>query len=86
VVTERSAEPLPTLAPVTAPVRRPSTREPAPPREPRAITLGVAVATLAFWMIAVAKLLGNIGTQALHVHQAAFLVDHGSTPRMPRPL
>jgi predicted MFS family arabinose efflux permease len=42
----------------------------------------MALTMLGFWMIVIAKFLGNIGTQALHVHQAAFLVDHGSTPRL----
>jgi MFS family permease len=54
------------------------------PADPYAVTqnlaLLAAMATLPFWLITGAKLLGNICSQALHVHQAAFLVDHGVTP------
>lgn len=79
VVAERPAEPRPAIAPARPPGRAPEEHGPGPEG---AITLGMALATLGFWMIVVAKFLGNIGTQALHVHQAAFLVDHGSTPRL----
>jgi MFS family permease len=44
------------------------------------LSLAVALGTSPFWLIAAAKLFGNICSQALHVHQAAFLVDHGLTP------
>jgi MFS family permease len=39
--------------------------------------LGVALANRSFQLIALAVFLGNICSQMLHVHQAAFLVDHG---------
>jgi MFS family permease len=35
-----------------------------------------------FWLMAAATLAGNVCSQTLHVHQAAFLVDHGVTPMM----
>ena len=44
------------------------------------LTLALALTMLPFWLIAGAKFLGNICSQMLHVHQAAFLVDHGVTP------
>ena len=43
------------------------------------LTLLAALTTAPFWLIAGAKFLGNISSQTLHVHQAAFLVDHGVT-------
>ena len=67
-------------AAVSAPRARP-----AAPREPTGrdttadLTLLAAMATVPFWLIAGAKFLGNISSQTLHVHQAAFLVDHGVT-------
>jgi MFS family permease len=39
--------------------------------------LGLALASRSFQLIALAVFLGNICSQMLHVHQAAFLVDHG---------
>lgn len=44
------------------------------------LTLAGALATVPFWLIAAAMFLGNVCSQTLHVHQAAFLVDHGLTP------
>ena len=65
----------------------PGTLAPAPGPAPAsragaagAVPLAVALATAPFWLIAAAKFLGNICSQTLHVHQAAFLVDHGLTP------
>lgn len=46
----------------------------------RDLALRAALLTLPFWLIAGAKFLGNIASQALLVHQAAYLVDHGITP------
>lgn len=43
-------------------------------------SLSAALATRPFWVMAGAACLGNVCSQALHVHQAAFLVDHGATP------
>ena len=63
----------------------PSRARLAAPREARGsagateLTLLAAIATAPFWLIAGAKFLGNISSQTLHVHQAAFLVDHGVT-------
>jgi len=44
------------------------------------LTLVAAMATAPFWLITGAKFLGNLCSQTLHVHQAAFFVDHGMTP------
>jgi MFS family permease len=46
----------------------------------RDIALRAALLTWPFWLVAGAKFLGNTATQALLVHQAAYLVDHGITP------
>jgi MFS family permease len=40
-------------------------------------TLGEALRTQPFWLMIAAYFLGNICSQTLHVHQVAFLVDHG---------
>jgi predicted MFS family arabinose efflux permease len=40
-------------------------------------SLALALANPSFQLIALAVFLGNICSQMLHVHQAAFLVDHG---------
>ena len=60
----------------------PSPREPAargeagrPPAGDHA--LGLALANPSFRLIGLAVFLGSICSQTLHVHQAAFLVDHG---------
>ena len=42
-----------------------------------ALTLREASATWPFWLIVCAFFFGNVCSQTLHVHQAAFLVDHG---------
>jgi len=44
------------------------------------LTLVAAMVTAPFWLITGAKFLGNLCSQTLHVHQAAFFVDHGATP------
>jgi MFS family permease len=41
------------------------------------MTLGEAVRTQPFWMLMAAYFFGNIASQTLHVHQVAYLVDHG---------
>jgi MFS family permease len=46
----------------------------------RDLALRAALLTAPFWLIAGAKFLGNVASQALLVHQAAYLVDHGITP------
>jgi MFS family permease len=43
----------------------------------RDVTLGEAVRSQAFWLVMGAFFFGNICSQTLHVHQVAFLVDHG---------
>jgi predicted MFS family arabinose efflux permease len=46
----------------------------------RDLALRAALLTAPFWLIAGAKFLGNVASQALLVHQAAYLVDHGIAP------
>lgn len=61
------------------------TRHPHPQREVspgpaspvRAPTLREALRTTPFWLMLVTFLCGSICSQTLHVHQVAFLVDHG---------
>jgi MFS family permease len=43
----------------------------------RAVSLGEAVRTQPFWLLMAAFLFGNLCSQTLHVHQVAYLVDHG---------
>jgi MFS family permease len=52
------------------------------PAAPSDLSLAVVVVTLPFWLLAAATFLGNVCSQTLHVHQAAFLVDHGVTPML----
>jgi predicted MFS family arabinose efflux permease len=40
-------------------------------------TLGEAARTQAFWLLLAAFFFGNLCSQTLHVHQVAYLVDHG---------
>jgi len=69
-------------APPRAPVATPA---PAGPRRAvrvhganaRELTLSGAARTWAFWLVIAAFFFGNICSQTLHVHQVAFLVDHG---------
>jgi MFS family permease len=42
-----------------------------------AMTLGEAMRTQPFWLLLGAFFFGNICSQTLHVHQVAYLVDHG---------
>ncbi len=68
------------LPATAAPRPRPApARERGPGATGADLTLLAAVATVPFWLISGAKFLGNISSQTLHVHQAAFLVDHGVT-------
>jgi len=41
------------------------------------LTLSGAARTAAFWLVIAAFFFGNVCSQTLHVHQVAFLVDHG---------
>ncbi len=45
-----------------------------------AATLREAVRTLPFWLLVIAFFTGTYCSQTLHVHQVAFLVDHGISP------
>jgi MFS family permease len=60
-----------------------SSREQAPATQgaasagPAAVTLAQAVRSEAFWLMLAAFFFGNICSQTLHVHQVAYLVDHG---------
>lgn len=46
---------------------------------PKPLTLREAMRTAPFWLIVAAFFLGNVCSQTMHVHQVAFLVDHGVT-------
>jgi MFS family permease len=50
-------------------------------RRPRpashAMTLGQAMRTQPFWLLLAAFFFGNLSSQTLHVHQVAYLVEHG---------
>jgi MFS family permease len=49
-----------------------------PRRSPtHAMTLGQALRTQPFWLLMAAYFFGNVCSQTLHVHQVAYLVDHG---------
>ena len=43
----------------------------------RDLSLGEAIRTQPFWLVLGAYFFGNVCSQTLHVHQVAFLVDHG---------
>lgn len=63
---------------VRDPLRGP--RRSAPPSEPTGrgdVTLAQAARQRRFWLLGIAQVLGNMGSQMLLVHQAAYLVDHG---------
>jgi MFS family permease len=47
------------------------------PDFPGPITLRQAMRTLPFWLILAMFFFGNVSSQTLHVHQVAYLVDHG---------
>jgi MFS family permease len=64
-------------APGAVPPRRTAPAHPAGTAHD--LSLAAAMATLPFWLIAAAKFFGNLCSQMLHVHQAAFFVDHGVT-------
>jgi MFS family permease len=48
-----------------------------PMRRTTDMTLREAMATQAFWLLIAAYFFGNVSSQTLHVHQVAYLVDHG---------
>jgi MFS family permease len=41
------------------------------------VTLAQAMRTQVFWLLVAAFFFGNVSSQTLHVHQVAYLVDHG---------
>ena len=41
------------------------------------MTLGQAARTRPFWLLMIAAFFGNVCSQTFHVHQVAYLVDHG---------
>ena len=45
--------------------------------EPDFPTLGQAMRTTPFWLLMAMFFFGNVSSQTLHVHQVAYLVDHG---------
>ena len=45
--------------------------------EPRSLTLREATRMQSFWLLVGAFFFGNVSSQTLHVHQVAYLVDHG---------
>ena len=63
-------EPKP-VAPVAAPTAK------APGRGAAPLSLSEALRTQPFWLLLAAFFFGNVCSQTLHVHQVAFLVDHG---------
>lgn len=50
---------------------------PDPRRATADMTLREAMRTQAFWLLMAAYFFGNVSSQTLHVHQVAYLVDHG---------
>lgn len=63
-----------TPRPAVAQPRRAAKAARAAPRE---MTLGEALRTQPFWLVLGTFFFGNVCSQTLHVHQVAFLVDHG---------
>ena len=61
----------------------PKRRAPQPQRaddqvdEPPSITLGEALHMAPFWLMVASFFFGSVCSQTLHVHQVAYLVDHG---------
>lgn len=60
--------------PVVAPHTRAAKAQGAAAQE---MTLSEALRTQPFWLVLGAFFFGNVASQTLHVHQVAFLVDHG---------
>ena len=58
-------------------VPRPAQATNAPAGAAREMTLAEALRTQPFWLMLAAFFFGNVCSQTLHVHQVAFLVDHG---------
>lgn len=64
-----------------SPKRRDQARSGSDPRDsdPGLLTLREASRTEPFWLLVAAFFFGNVCSQTLHVHQVAYLVDHGLT-------
>lgn len=58
-------------------IQGPATLNPAKPRTGEAITLAEALRGQPFWLMLAAFFFGNVCSQTMHVHQVAYLVDHG---------
>jgi MFS family permease len=57
--------------------QNPENSRSVPRRGTADMTLREAMATQAFWLLIAAYFFGNVSSQTLHVHQVAYLVDHG---------
>ncbi|MGA8050433.1 MAG: MFS transporter, partial [Burkholderiales bacterium] len=62
---------------VLRPAQAAASRAAQGPSVARDLRLGEAIRTQPFWLMLGAYFFGNVCSQTLHVHQVAFLVDHG---------
>jgi MFS family permease len=60
-----------------SPIKQNQEKPGSDPRPTHAMTLREAMRTQAFWLLVAAFFFGNVCSQTLHVHQVAYLVDHG---------
>ena len=60
-----------------SPALNPVSAAPPPRATARELGLREAMRTQPFWLVLAAFFFGNVCSQTLHVHQVAFLVDHG---------
>ena len=60
-----------------SPVRQNQEDSGSDPRRTANMTLREAMRTQPFWLLMAAYFFGNVSSQTLHVHQVAYLVDHG---------
>ncbi len=58
-------------------IQRPVKQDPAKPRTIETVTLAQALRGQPFWLMIAAFFFGNVCSQTMHVHQVAYLVDHG---------
>jgi len=58
-------------------IQGPIKQELAKPKTVEAVTLAQALRGLPFWLMLAAFFFGNVCSQTMHVHQVAYLVDHG---------
>ncbi len=59
------------------PIRQNPAKPGSVPKPTHAMTLREAMRTQPFWLLMAAFFFGNMSSQTLHVHQVAYLVDHG---------